>query len=319
MFGALQACRGTLRSLELKWVGSLALGPWLRGFSSLTELKLASDIEVCLESGLERLPSLQLLDINWSPYARVTSLPVSLTCLGLFTGEAEFVSSDSLQTLQALKELEVDGISQADSVLSSLSALSGLTQLNLSRCGLRAMPSQLTTLTMLRRLYFEGAQVSGQQLEVLRSLRNLEVVSFCECNLDALPTMLSSLRKLRSLFAHKNPRIPSLAGSWLGRVKVLSLDLSCLCHCVGQLDAAKLLKVLYVARAGQPSEQSCKGLATALQALPALQTVKYVRTRSPGGSDMRENFAFVQLLLELSSGGEVKVQAIEEEDVEWQG
>lgn len=302
--------------LEVCWVGSLTLGPWLRGFHQLTNLEVTSTDDVHLQPGLERLTSLQSLKISATPCIKIASLPVNLTRLALVIDELEFVPVNSLQSLQALNELEIQGAGLAASVLSSFSALSRLELLNLSSCGLRAVPPHLTALMMLRNLFFDGAQVSGRQLEVLGLLRNLEVISFCSCNLDVLPTMLSSLRKLRNLFVHDN-NIEALAGGWLGRVKVLSSDLSCLCQCVNHLAAASHLECLYISRTGRSSEDSCQELAAALQALPALQEVKYVRSSALDGSNLDENFNFMLLLLQLARSAHLKVDGIEENEIYW--
>ena len=160
----------------------------------LTELTLLSvrDASPTTWAALTMLPRLSRLEVRYSCLRSVPAgLPPSLVSLGL----------------SGNKQLGEEGAAAFD----ALERLPGITRLDLSSCGLRALPPQLESTTALAELRLSGnpllGEASGAAFQPLRALDSLTRLDFWACSLRSVPWQLSGLTGLVDL---------SLAGSKLG-------------------------------------------------------------------------------------------------------
>jgi hypothetical protein len=185
-----------LEVLHLRGCGLRALPEGIVGLAGLRELDLSSNRQlVALPAGLGRLRSLTRLGIDGCP--------------GLLL-ERAIQDQCGLPVLLAYLRGE---------------AAEGVEELDLGRCGLRALSGGIGRLAGLRTLYLHGNEGLTVLPAELGLLEGLEVLSLYGCGLTALPEGIGGLVGLRALNLCGNRGLAALPAG-LGRLRNLEeLDL----------------------------------------------------------------------------------------------
>lgn len=170
IFVALVACREGLQKLQLQWVGSLTIGPWLGGFTQLSSMKLVARQQLTMETWLRDLPSLRYLHLSSAAAAaHIASLPTALTRLELDDCRLESLPA-CLPTLHHLENLELQQINLGDAHFGVLTALTRLTSLSISYCGRQTVPREISVLTRLKCLILGDPLSPDEDFSLLASL-----------------------------------------------------------------------------------------------------------------------------------------------------
>jgi hypothetical protein len=125
-----------------------------------------------------------------------------------------------------LKTLDLNGNLELNELPESLWSLTGLEELNLQGCGLRALPEGIGALAGLQSLDLDGNRMLDALPEALWSLVGLVSLDLQNCGLTVLPEEIAALARLRTLDLSGNEELTALPAG-LGRLvhlTHLSLD-----------------------------------------------------------------------------------------------
>lgn len=304
----LGAAAGSLRHLELRAHGDLALGAVLpraaqARMTALTELQLLSgeSMSGIHLAGLTALQRLNVVLDSAYPDAFAesagppSSLPTSLTWLGLnpapLDAGADYSNRipECVLALPGLLFLDVSESTNLGGLDAALPQLTTLTGLALDHTCLDQLPAELSLLRRLRLLSLHGCldpeAFQPADYSPLGPLSELHVLSLSECScLPALPGEVAGLTQLKALHLEKSNLDALPDGLHLPHLLMLSIDWRVLFTSHHVLSRLPRLQQLMLGNMYWPEEEAgevlgaapataAAAVAQSLQRCPALRSV----------------------------------------------